>query len=70
MAKIGKYSSGLGKQQPKNAPFVNSNGGYEKRQSAKNLMKKHFDMDLTSGGVTAQGYNKSIKVTKNVKRKM
>lgn len=34
MAKLGKFSTGLGVAQPKSASFKNSNGGYGKKMSA------------------------------------
>ena len=70
MAKIGKYSTGLGKTSAPNAPYGNSNGGYEKRQNMMGAdgMTKHEDIALSGGGVTATGKKVLLK-TKNVKRR-
>lgn len=69
MAKFGKYTKGAGKQ-PKMSRLGNCNGGYSKKTTEKGTMNKHYDTKLTAGGVTAQGHNKSIQVTKDIKRKM
>jgi hypothetical protein len=69
MAKIGKYSTGIGSAQPKSAPYVNSNGGYDKRENmmGENGLKKH-ESEAMGGGHTATG-NPVLMKTKRVTRK-
>ena len=58
MAKLGKFSTGFGTAQPKNAPFENSNGGYERR---KGLNLHHTETVKMNGRATATGKEVPVK---------